>query len=126
MRCGSVFGCVLRLVVYVSCCFFSSRRRHTRCLSDWSSDVCSSDLDGVASLIAGVEETAGGIDGEAARIVAARPFLTGERQASRIADGEPGDAVVQAVGGIDEARIRGNAHLRGEVRAGETLRQAGD
>src|SRR5947199_6789087 len=24
--------------------FFSSRRRHTRCLSDWSSDVCSSDL----------------------------------------------------------------------------------
>src|ERR1039458_10444134 len=26
--------------------FFSSRRRHTRCLSDWSSDVCSSDLMG--------------------------------------------------------------------------------
>src|SRR5215212_12215725 len=25
--------------------FLSSRRRHTRCLSDWSSDVCSSDLD---------------------------------------------------------------------------------
>src|SRR5205814_6384854 len=24
--------------------FFTSRRRHTRCLSDWSSDVCSSDL----------------------------------------------------------------------------------
>src|SRR5262245_62672680 len=24
--------------------FFSSRRRHTMCLSDWSSDVCSSDL----------------------------------------------------------------------------------
>src|SRR5205814_7278541 len=24
----------------------SSRRRHTRCLSDWSSDVCSSDLTG--------------------------------------------------------------------------------
>src|SRR5215472_14684825 len=23
--------------------FFSSRRRHTRCLRDWSSDVCSSD-----------------------------------------------------------------------------------
>src|ERR1035438_10618850 len=27
--------------------FFSSRRRHTRCLSDWSSDVCSSDLSAV-------------------------------------------------------------------------------
>src|SRR5216684_6858959 len=28
------------------CCyfFFSSRRRHTRCSHDWSSDVCSSDL----------------------------------------------------------------------------------
>src|SRR5438045_2286908 len=37
--------CVLRgaLSVY-DCFFFSSRRRHTRCLSDWSSDVCSSDL----------------------------------------------------------------------------------
>src|SRR3989449_11647508 len=26
--------------------FFSSRRRHTRCSRDWSSDVCSSDLAG--------------------------------------------------------------------------------
>src|SRR5205814_6883244 len=29
--------------------FFSSRRRHTRCLSDWSSDVCSSDLNASSS-----------------------------------------------------------------------------
>src|SRR6266542_6786556 len=29
----------------ISCFFcFSSRRRHTRCYRDWSSDVCSSDL----------------------------------------------------------------------------------
>src|SRR5256884_4584211 len=27
---------------------FSSRRRHTRCSRDWSSDVCSSDLDEAA------------------------------------------------------------------------------
>src|SRR5437879_9420709 len=27
-----------------SMCFFSSRRRHTRYIGDWSSDVCSSDL----------------------------------------------------------------------------------
>src|SRR5256714_4399427 len=27
--------------------FFSSRRRHTRCSRDWSSDMCSSDLTGV-------------------------------------------------------------------------------
>src|SRR5262245_64302760 len=45
------FLCVLYFF-FVYCCFFfffffSSRRRHTRCLSDWSSDVCSSDLQAV-------------------------------------------------------------------------------
>src|SRR5438876_8530791 len=30
--------------------FFSSRRRHTRWTGDWSSDVCSSDLDQAAEL----------------------------------------------------------------------------
>src|SRR5215213_3859284 len=29
---------------FLFCFFFSSRRRHTRLVSDWSSDVCSSDL----------------------------------------------------------------------------------
>src|SRR5438034_11551248 len=29
---------------YICFFFFSSRRRHTRSLCDWSSDVCSSDL----------------------------------------------------------------------------------
>src|SRR5438132_6307694 len=33
-----------RTVVRTSFFFFSSRRRHTRSLCDWSSDVCSSDL----------------------------------------------------------------------------------
>src|SRR5256884_4095261 len=33
---------MLCLLIYVF--FFSSRRRHTRCSRDWSSDVCSSDL----------------------------------------------------------------------------------
>src|SRR6266542_3941891 len=33
------------IVMYFRCFFFfSSRRRHTRCYRDWSSDVCSSDL----------------------------------------------------------------------------------
>src|SRR5262245_62374897 len=42
----SVFSSFLVPNVYFlfSVFFFSSRRRHTRCLSDWSSDVCSSDL----------------------------------------------------------------------------------
>src|SRR5438477_11964368 len=31
--------------------FFSSRRRHTRLTCDWSSDVCSSDLDRIDSQI---------------------------------------------------------------------------
>src|SRR5207245_8400040 len=37
--------------------FFSSRRRHTRCYRDWSSDVCSSDLVSGRRLdrIAGIE-----------------------------------------------------------------------
>src|SRR5256884_132695 len=32
------------LFAFTLCFFFSSRRRHTRCSRDWSSDVCSSDL----------------------------------------------------------------------------------
>src|SRR5207249_731629 len=34
-------------VIFFIYFFFSSRRRHTRSKRDWSSDVCSSDLDGV-------------------------------------------------------------------------------
>src|SRR5947199_1129969 len=37
-------SCVRGLTVSDVLFFFSSRRRHTSCLSDWSSDVCSSDL----------------------------------------------------------------------------------
>src|SRR5262249_59941190 len=45
---SGVFAYVV-LAVSVTCrvvlfFFFSSRRRHTRLVSDWSSDVCSSDL----------------------------------------------------------------------------------
>src|SRR2546422_8136347 len=34
----------LRVLSGIIFFFFSSRRRHTRCSRDWSSDVCSSDL----------------------------------------------------------------------------------
>src|SRR5215475_7196968 len=37
--------------------FFSSRRRHTRCSRDWSSDVCSSDLRRVTTTSAGSAST---------------------------------------------------------------------
>src|SRR5256885_12953695 len=40
--------CVARVCDRLSLFFFSSRRRHTRLQGDWSSDVCSSDLGGLA------------------------------------------------------------------------------
>src|SRR5256884_7535488 len=48
--------CVEHVMVVV---FFSSRRRHTRCSRDWSSDVCSSDLLALALRKCGVESGAG-------------------------------------------------------------------
>src|SRR5256884_7930509 len=39
--------CVTRSQLDSLCFFFSSRRRHTRCSRDWSSDVCSSDLSSI-------------------------------------------------------------------------------
>src|SRR5262249_57220863 len=48
---ADIFCDVFGVLCWVVCCvcvffFFSSRRRHTRLVSDWSSDVCSSDLAG--------------------------------------------------------------------------------
>src|SRR5436190_2676164 len=63
-------------VLSVSCFFFSSRRRHTRSLCDWSSDVCSSDLTPFSAAATAMEKgvpitsSAGG-DGEVGTIVAA-------------------------------------------------------
>src|SRR3712207_7981554 len=37
--------------VLLGFCFFSSRRRHTRYWRDWSSDVCSSDLQEVIAYL---------------------------------------------------------------------------
>src|SRR6266478_5461675 len=44
---------LLNLGVDVFVFFFSSRRRHTRFDCDWSSDVCSSDLEGLRVAIIG-------------------------------------------------------------------------
>src|SRR2546429_1593940 len=41
---GELFDLLSPVCAYVVFFFFSSRRRHTRCSRDWSSDVCSSDL----------------------------------------------------------------------------------
>src|SRR5438046_3344906 len=44
------FTSIVSLFLYFFFFFFSSRRRHTRLVSDWSSDVCSSDLDKMGAL----------------------------------------------------------------------------
>src|SRR2546429_3510998 len=45
LRCIRSYPMIREQGTYTVCCFFfSSRRRHTRCSRDWSSDVCSSDL----------------------------------------------------------------------------------
>src|SRR5262249_57366178 len=50
-----------RMVLFCAVCFFfSSRRRHTRLVSDWSSDVCSSDLLAAFDGFDGLYHVAGG------------------------------------------------------------------
>src|SRR5690349_21862620 len=57
--------------------FFSSRRRHTRSLRDWSSDVCSSDLHAARPLArhGRVRRRPGRLPGRAGRtaLIAGRP-----------------------------------------------------
>src|SRR3989449_5243777 len=43
------------MFAYAVVFFFSSRRRHTRCSRDWSSDVCSSDLD-IVNIVGGMQK----------------------------------------------------------------------
>src|SRR5690242_21288919 len=45
----SIFFCLFCFVFVFFFFFFSSRRRHTRLTCDWSSDVCSSDLNAWAN-----------------------------------------------------------------------------
>ena len=84
------------------------------------------DGDVVAALIAAIEELAGGVEVEAARIVPARPFFADERQVAVRADGKDPDAVVQPVARIDKPAIGGNQDLGAEVAAGKPGRQGGD
>src|SRR6266496_4792038 len=56
--------------------FFSSRRRHTRSLRDWSSDVCSSDL--TAARQAGLSELVIGIRPEHLHLADGNGNLAGE------------------------------------------------
>src|SRR2546430_6330185 len=50
---------MVSVVLLVFIFFFSSRRRHTRFDCDWSSDVCSSDLDAIGAVSAAPYGSAG-------------------------------------------------------------------
>ncbi len=69
------------------------------------------DREAVAPLIAHIKEPAGGIEVEAARIVAARPFLSDVSQRTGGTYGKDRDAVVSTVARIEEPAIGGNQDL---------------
>ena len=75
----------------------------------------------VAALIAAVEELAGRIEVETARIVPTRPFIAGVFQRAIRADGEDADAIVQPVADVDVFAIGGDQNPGAEV----TAREAG-
>src|SRR5256884_7008021 len=94
----------VRLVLFLlSFFFFSSRRRHTRCSRDWSSDVCSSDLSRTDSTRTDSAKVADTTARTAAPVGV--PFPVGERlvYGARYGPFSVGTATMQ-VAGIDTVR----------------------
>src|SRR5690606_40260095 len=95
--------------------FFSSRRRHTRFSRDWSSDVCSSDLD-VAAAYAAFErgEYATSLD-LARRILSTRPAYADMRNLAGISLALLGDsgAALEELDEIGRASCRERVAIRG-------------
>src|SRR5256884_1713400 len=75
--------------------FFSSRRRHTRCSRDWSSDVCSSDL----ALAGRLEDLPRFLDD--ARSALVEPIRVFVETALRINEG--GAALIREVGATHQS-----------------------
>src|SRR5207245_5458451 len=95
--------------------FMSSRRRHTRCYRDWSSDVCSSDLWVKDGMVIAQSATLTVAD------IPAVPTLTSLNPASVVAGT---GAVTVHVGGSEIGRAscregEGDAGGAGEVKEGE-------
>src|SRR2546429_5272820 len=96
--------------------FFSSRRRHTRCSRDWSSDVCSSDLN-VVRRVARLGRAAGAALGRACGGVAVRAAFgagtgyggadnyRGDPLGRLAASAEPKKGVLGKRGGLGGRRI---------------------
>src|SRR3712207_3716995 len=80
--------------------FFSSRRRHTRYWRDWSSDVCSSDLDSLWQLLLGILDKATLTLGDNRRVDFSKTMLVmtsnlGAREMSELISGGIGFAPVK-------------------------------
>src|SRR6266436_4700945 len=99
--------------------FFSSRRRHTRCSRDWSSDVCSSDLIGGA-VLQQRRRLAGDGSVVATIVVDRRGWLAAPPQVSLIglaeANAEPArtlcDALADAMEGLPAPQRHDDAAVR--------------
>src|SRR5256886_3101823 len=75
-----IFTCL----IFLSCLFFfffSSRRRHTRFDCDWSSDVCSSDLEAYAQGYLGKNILGSGCDLDMHVVIGAGAYICGEETA---------------------------------------------
>src|SRR5258707_13213399 len=117
---------------WLCCClhyffFFSSRRRHTRYWRDWSSDVCSSDLETLKALIrlfepgvqpGATEETAGAVvlgdEATEEPVEVLHRLDQAERAAMPVVDGDVLETRSQARRGQEP--VAGSA-LEGEVDA---------
>src|SRR2546429_929150 len=92
------FICVLLIFYFF---FFSSRRRHTRCSRDWSSDVCSSDLDHPFAAPARPRGAAGG-DAQGRRRGGRwrgwEAVVSKEQQAATVTGPDPGRSEERRVG----------------------------
>src|SRR3712207_9454972 len=112
---AEVKQCIGEIVVYF---FFSSRRRHTRYWRDWSSDVCSSDLQrgGEEQVVgdAGQDEAGRADEGGGEREapvaappgVAAHPVPKGEeRKEQGEGEHDEGGVVDEAVPRSEERRV---------------------
>src|SRR2546422_7221025 len=93
--------------------FFSSRRRHTRCSRDWSSDVCSSDLADLLRLEEEVAEPSFALDLQHDRLAALA-----------ILDGAP--EVLDRFDGQAVQRVDGIAGLQTGIQAAGVERASGD
>src|SRR5262245_66435156 len=102
--------------------FFSSRRRHTRCLSDWSSDVCSSDLASFALVASGwTEQLPQGVD----RIDAPTPHVWIIGRTPQVADGRWNPPEIGRASCRKECRSRWSRyHYKKKRRAKREVRES--